>query len=315
MMCSPLHCVPSKWRLIMWIPFVRNSTKVLSLSFNVFTARQQSGEDYDFSHVFLSVYRSSGGSKGGCPLRAPPYGRKFPRFHAVFGKIWQNRMLVPRLESRCPLLQGILDPPLMRVPVEGPERWPPSSVQGLAPPPNCSILFNLDFTMQYPSAPTPVVMFKLVHYITHAVRKWSVGIWLKRLLVTARKQSLGQGNIFTPVCHSVHGERVPGQIPPRSRYTPLEQVHPLGPGTPQHKVHPLGRGTPPGTRYPFPPGPGTPRTRYTTRIFFCIFFLFSKIFNQLFHHLFTPQQCMLEDTGNKRAVRILLECILVFNCF
>ena len=25
------------------------------------------------------------------------------------------------------------------------------------------------------------------------------------LLITARKRSLGQGNVFTPVCHSVHG--------------------------------------------------------------------------------------------------------------
>ena len=32
-------------------------------------------------------------------------------------------------------------------------------------------------------------------------------------------------------------------------------------------------------------------------------------------HRYTPQeQCMLEDTGNKRAVRILLECILVYCC-
>ena len=30
------------------------------------------------------------------------------------------------------------------------------------------------------------------------------------LLITARKRSLGQGNIFAPVCHSVHGRRVPG---------------------------------------------------------------------------------------------------------
>ena len=28
---------------------------------------------------------------------------------------------------------------------------------------------------------------------------------VKGKLITARKQSLGQGNIFTPVCHSVHG--------------------------------------------------------------------------------------------------------------
>ena len=27
----------------------------------------------------------------------------------------------------------------------------------------------------------------------------------KTCIITARKRSLGQGNIFTPVCHSVHG--------------------------------------------------------------------------------------------------------------
>ena len=32
-----------------------------------------------------------------------------------------------------------------------------------------------------------------------------VRILLECILVTARKRSLGQGNIFTPVCHSVHG--------------------------------------------------------------------------------------------------------------
>ena len=53
-------------------------------------------------------------------------------------------------------------------------------------------------------------------------------------LITARKRSLGQGNIFTPVCHSVHrGGGVPDQVPPP------------------------GPGTPPGTRYTLP-GPGTP---------------------------------------------------------
>ena len=97
--------------------------------------------------------------------------------------------------------------------------------------------------------------------------------------------------------------------PPGTRYTPL------GPGTSPwtwytpDQVHPRP-GTPPGTRYtlqtrytPFdqvhPPGTRyTPRTRFTpwTR--------------------YTPQeQCMLGDTGNKRAVRILLECILVVLIF
>ena len=57
-------------------------------------------------------------------------------------------------------------------------------------------------------------------------------------IFTARKRSLGQGNIFAPVCHSVHsGGGVPRQVPP-------------GQGTPP------GPGTPPRARY-------TPQTRYT----------------------------------------------------
>ena len=44
--------------------------------------------------------------------RAPPEGPKFFQFHAVFGKIWQNRMLAPPLGSWRPLPGEILDPPL-----------------------------------------------------------------------------------------------------------------------------------------------------------------------------------------------------------
>ena len=69
------------------------------------------------------------------------------------------------------------------------------------------------------------------------------------------------------------GEAVPGQVPPR-------QVHPRA-GTLPGQVHPLGRYTP---RAGTPPWTGTPLPR---------------------------EQCMLGDTANKRAVRILLECILV----
>ena len=68
-------------------------------------------------------------------------------------------------------------------------------------------------------------------------------------IITACKRSLGQGNSFTPVCHSVHG----GGGEYLGRYTPR---------------------------------PGTP---------------------------LPPEQCMLGNTGNKRAVRILLECILVMH--
>ena len=66
-------------------------------------------------------------------------------------------------------------------------------------------------------------------------------------IITARKRSLGQGNIFISVCHSVHRGGVPDQVHP-----PWDQA-----------------GTPPRSR--------------------------------------------LRHTVNARAVRILLECILVGN--
>ena len=144
------------------------------------------------------------------------------------------------------------------------------------------------------------------------------------LLPAATK--LGQGNVFTPVCDSVNrGGGVPGLVPggipgrhppdqvhpPGIRYTPQDQVHP--PGT---RYTPLGPGTPPRTRYTppdqvHPPGPGTPpRTRYTPQ-------------DQV-HPLGpgtppTPgtlprdQVHPPRNTANERPVRILLECILVFN--
>ena len=202
-------------------------------------------------------------------------------------------------------------------------------------------------------------------------------------IFTARKRSLGQGNIFRSLCQEFCSQGgIPGQVPPpgpgtppwdqvhppgpgtplpgtrytppgpgtppRTRYTPWDQVHstgtrytPLGPGTPPRtryppgtrytlwdQVHPPGtRYTPtPWTRYTPPPGPGTPpqdqvhppRTRYTP-------------WDQVHppgpgtppgdqvpprDQVHPPgSSACLGDTGNKRAVRILLECILVYNCF
>ena len=80
------------------------------------------------------------------------------------------------------------------------------------------------------------------------------------MVIQARKRSLGQGNIFAPVCHYVHGGvstwagTPPGQVQPPGRYTPPGWVHPLGrytlwqvhppwAGTPR-QVHPLDRYTP-----------------------------------------------------------------------
>ena len=70
-------------------------------------------------------------------------------------------------------------------------------------------------------------------------RRWRpLERWRRQAIITARKRSLGQGNIFTPVCHSVHGGGLPqcmmGYHPPTR--------HPPRPGT--------------------PPGPGPPRTRH-----------------------------------------------------
>ena len=56
----------------------------------------------------------------------------------------------------------------------------------------------------------------------------------------------------------------------------------------------LGPGTPPGADIPL--GVDTPQSRHPLQS----------------RH--PPAQCMLGDTANKRAVRILLECILVFMC-
>ena len=185
-----------------------------------------------------------------------------------------------------------------------------------------------------------------------------------------RKRSLGQGNSFAPVCHSVYrgeylGRYCPHQVsPPRQvhplqvhphrdtplqvhplqytpcRYTP-RQIHPRGrytptstppagtppAGTPQaatpsrynpragthpQQVHPQGRytplaGTPPGQVHPpdrytpsrYTPSRYTPLGRYTPR----------QIHPR--GRYTPPEQCMLGDTGDKRAVGILLECILV----
>ena len=90
------------------------------------------------------------------------------------------------------------------------------------------------------------------------------------------------------------GTRYP---PPKTRYTPQDQVHPpdqVPPDTryppktrytPQDQVHPPRPGTP-------PPRPGTPpRTGYS------------------------PPRSRLQNTVNERPVRILLECILVFFMF
>ena len=121
--------------------------------------------------------------------------------------------------------------------------------------------------------------------------------WLK--LLPPAKRSLGEGNIFAPVCHSVQRWGVPGKVPPRqvhslgrytplwagtpprqvpprpgtpptTRYTPSGQVHPSGQVPPWYQVHPQDQVHPPDQVSPAPQDqvhpPGnmyTPGTRYT----------------------------------------------------
>ena len=119
---------------------------------------------------------------------------------------------------------------------------------------------------------------------------------------------LGQGYVFTGICDSVNrGGRLPqcmlGYTPSRSRHhPPSEQTAPgadtpLGADIPSPRSrHPPGADTPPEQT---PPGADTspwstpPRSTPPPQAD-------------------TPPQSMLEDTVNVRAVRILLECSLVF---
>ena len=86
------------------------------------------------------------------------------------------------------------------------------------------------------------------------------------------QRSCGQGNIFTPVCHSVHRGGLPqcmlGYHPPRTRQTPpRDQTPPTKQTTPpppdQADTPPGTRQTPPRTRQT--PLPGTRQTPPGTR--------------------------------------------------
>ena len=93
--------------------------------------------------------------------------------------------------------------------------------------------------------------------IPKLIKEISIIIWMKYISNYRPQWSCGQGNIFAPVCHSIHGgggipegteADPPGSRPPWSR-PPWEQTPP----PPQDQ-------TPPRADYP-PPTP--PRTRHT----------------------------------------------------
>ena len=159
------------------------------------------------------------------------------------------------------------------------------------------------------------------------------------LLPAATK--LGQGNVFTGVCDSVHrgGGRVARHprtrhTPPRSRHhppgadTPSDQANPPRPGTPlgadspPRSRHPPGANTPLGADTPpdqAPPGADTPRTRHPLLGGVPgLGGLLWGVYQALPPRPGTPPGSRPHPPGsrrphtvNARLVRILLECILV----
>ena len=110
------------------------------------------------------------------------------------------------------------------------------------------------------------------------------------------QRSCGQGNIFRPVCHSVH--RGGGGFCLSACWdTPLDTRPPPPPGadtlppTPDTTRHPGHQTPPPGHQTPDTPIPRTPE------------------------HPPPPPGSRLQYTVYERPVRILLECILVLIFF
>ena len=101
--------------------------------------------------------------------------------------------------------------------------------------------------------------------------KWSfcpLGCWKTTSIFTARKRSLGQGNIFKSVCQEFCPQGglpqcMLGYHPPTEQAPPPGNRHPSGPGTPSEQAPPPGPGTP--WEQALPPGPGTPRDQAPPR--------------------------------------------------
>ena len=117
----------------------------------------------------------------------------------------------------------------------------------------------------------------------------------KMIVLLPPATKLRQGNVFTPVCHSVHRgclTDTPGQTAPPPWQTALGR-------------HPLDRPrrqTPPGQTVPGQTPPWAETPRQTPPSAQC-----------MLGYTPLPLYSACWDTVNKRAVRILLECILAFN--
>ena len=134
--------------------------------------------------------------------------------------------------------------------------------------------------------------------------------WYSVGVITARKRSLGQGNIFAPVCHSVHRGGclphcmlwyTPSRYTPLGRYT-LWQVHPPPPaGThPPVSTHThQGMYTAPPERYT--PRAGAPPGRYPPHRQKCMLGYGQQAGGT---HPTGMQSCYLKDFRNSRGFRL-----------
>ena len=123
---------------------------------------------------------------------------------------------------------------------------------------------------------------RFFYYVFHVINlhDYICGMYLKAIFYQSNyrpERSWGQGNIFTPVCHSFCSQGGSASVhagipPPPRQQTPQSRYPPPPEQTPQEQTPP--EQTPPGSRHPPPPS-------------------------------------RLQHTVYERPVRILLECILV----
>ena len=108
-------------------------------------------------HLWMPVADLRGGA-GDAP---PPRGSKFFRFHAVFGKFWQNRMLVPP--------PGELAPPPRGNPGSATGCVPPGEVSTKHPPPPGQTSFAVG---NYPASNSPchriLLLLRFIYIMVHS---------------------------------------------------------------------------------------------------------------------------------------------------
>ena len=128
----------------------------------------------------------------------------------------------------------------------------------------CTFVMALSPSRHTLSPYTQSLLLAFIPVFSLTLARWPMAssFYQWRVIFTARKRSLGQGNIFSSVCQEFCSRgggtwagTPPGQVHPPGRYTPQAGTPPWA-GTPPGRYTPLGRYTPQA---------GTPPGRYTPR--------------------------------------------------